>query len=338
MDKKVILPMAKPIITAYPMDANAISIITNNEEAYPWVLNNFIQIMSWRRADIPWKFDLWYSDCFKFYKRCPFLECQRIKKHFVRDKWNDNIHDFIIDSINHGYYVYLVVNTRYISAYEPKQESDIPHDMLIYGYNSLEKIYYIADSMKHGNYSFDSCTYDELENAFHYLKEEHEDYASFSGSIELLSYKKVKAGDFDLSKVIDGLKAYLNSHAFDERSYSNALYGINVYDNYKMYLSLLHDNEVKFDIRPVHNFWEHKFVMMLRLTYMNELGVLHNEGNLLNTFKEIEQKTLVYRNLLLKYAFNHNKEILTNISSELDKIKDNESMVLEQVLRNIKKL
>jgi hypothetical protein len=317
LNEKITLPMAKPIITTYPMDANAISIISNDKETYPWLLNNFMQIMSWDRVELPWKLDIWYSDSFKFYKKCPFLDCQRIKKHFIRDKWNDDINE---------------------SAYEPKRESDRPHDMLIYGYDAIQKIFYVADNFKYGKYSFSTCTFGELENAVHYLREEDENYAGFSSSIELLSYKKPKnrTFDFDLNKVTDGLKAYSSSKAFDEWAYPNAIYGINVYDTYKLYLSLLHNNEVKFDIRPVHLFWEHKFVMMLRLNYMNENDMLHNEDNILSAYKEIEQKTLSYRNLLLKYKINKNQNTLKHIIEELDENKYKESLVLERVLLNIR--
>lgn len=333
-NEKLILPMAKPILTTFPMDANAISIISNTKEAYPWILNHFIQIVSWRRVKLPWELDVFYSDSFKFHKKCPFLDCQRIKKHFIEEKW-DNIKEFIIDSINHGYYVYLVVNTLYISAYEPKRESDSPHDILIYGYDAMQKKFYIADSLKYGKYSFETCSYAELENAFYYLKEENENYSGFSNSIELFSHKKTKAGHFDLNKVVDGLKAYLSSQAFDERANPDFLYGINVYDNYKLYLSLLLNDEVQFVITPLHAFWEHKSVMMLRLEYMVENDMLRNEENLLGAYKEVEQKTLFYRTLIMKYFFNKNKDLLQDVLEEIDEIKNKESLVLERVLANI---
>jgi hypothetical protein len=69
---------------------------------------------------------------------------------------------------------------------------------------------------------------------------------------------------------------------------------------------------------------------------MNENDMLHNEDNILSAYKEIEQKTLSYRNLLLKYKINKNQNTLKHIIEELDENKYKESLVLERVLLNIR--
>jgi hypothetical protein len=324
--------MAEPIIKSYPMDANAISIITNYKEAYPWLLNNFIQLTSFILPSS--RLFLRFTDSFVFYKKCPFLDYQRIKKQFIQNNFNNNILDFIIDAINKGYYVYLVVNTLYISAYEPKRNSDIPHDILIFGYDIMNKIFYIADNFKYGKYSFETCTYFELENAFYNLREEDENHAAFSNSIELLSYKEAIHAKFELEIIVDGIQAYLSSRP-GEWHISKALFGLQVYDYFKVFLSLLQDNEVPFDIRPFHTFWEHKFVMMLRLEFMNNKNMLNNDDGLLNSYKIIEQKALVQRNLMLKYSINQNKGILNRVLEEIEEIKFKEDIVLNKVLLNV---
>ena len=51
--------------------ANALSILLNYKSAYPWLMNNFIQLTS---------YDDYYLDfCDFWYRNCPLLECQRIK-------------------------------------------------------------------------------------------------------------------------------------------------------------------------------------------------------------------------------------------------------------------
>ncbi|CAG7658654.1 hypothetical protein ACFQI7_32665 [Paenibacillus allorhizosphaerae] len=335
MKSPIILPMEYPIITLYPMTANAVSIISNNlSETYPWLLNNFLQLLSWRSDALEGRLIIRYSDSWTFYKNCPFLGHQKINKKFIKSKWNGSIFDFIIDSISQGYYVYLYVNTLYISAYRPSR--DRPHDLFIYGYDYAQKLFYIADNLNYGKYTYATCTFQELIDAINSLSEKDENINHFDNSIILLNYQSNCESSFELNTVVDGIKAYLSSRAFKDVEHPNALYGISVYNNMNIYLSHLEKNQARADIRPFHALWEHKSMMLMRIRYMYDNKMLIDAEKSIKALTSLVDDALLHRNLILKYNFTMKKEILKTIANKIIQNKQKEVLVLRQVLRNIR--
>lgn len=105
----------------------------SNPKSYGWLLNHFIQIVS---------YDDLYLDYYDFtYKNCPVIDRQRIKKSFI---YNMPITDVFENAINASEYIYLVINTKYISLWTNK--SDLPHELFIYGYDKSKKEFYVSDN------------------------------------------------------------------------------------------------------------------------------------------------------------------------------------------------
>lgn len=331
-DNGVILPMEQPVISGYSMDANAIAIVTNHAEAISSLCNYFIQMFSYRRWEGKLEFNIAFSDSFHFYRNFPYLDVQRIKKHIVADKWG-NVHSFLEESLSQGYYAYLILNRHYISAYHPPLEQNSPHDVLIYGFDRKTKKYYFADNLNYGKYGFSSCTYEELEQAFVNLNESAEHFGKFDYSIQLLSYKSHSSASFNLPKVINSLEGYVNSRPLDDRAFHpDTVYGLEVYDCYKRYITMLKKNKVRLDIRPSHNMCNHKAMMLLRIQYMIDNQIVTNTKDLLEGYKEIEHSSLFIRNMLLKFAISKDESILERICPLLDKTKQQEERVLERLL------
>jgi len=316
------------------MDANAIAIISNQKHTYPYILSHFIQLFSWKYHESNWVFELYITDYFKFFKKCPFLDTQRIRKDIINKHWRSNI-DFIIDMLNQGYYIYLIVNTRYISSYKPSRTHDLNHDMFIYGYDQIENEFFIADNFNHGAYSFEKCSYSELENALGNLNPDKID-VGFNNAIYLLSYKESNTKLLDLNRIQQGIRAYLDGTEFDDCKDPNGSYGIEVYQDYQSYISLLKLGQAEIDYRPIHVFYEHKFLMWKRIEYLCEHGILRDDSKLLQEFEQISKWSIVIRNLVLKFSITKDKELLDKIPKQLDVIKCTETDLLEEVLSQFK--
>jgi|GEM_PF-5027082 len=331
MEKK--LPMTEPMIKGYPKDANAVAILSHHEENFALLFSYFIQLLSHREVADPAKFNIGFSDGFEFYKNCSLLDVQRLKKHYVNDKWND-IHHFIQEAIDHEYYVYLIINCLHIPAYEEKENR--PHDLLIYGYNRSTEQYDIADCFRNGKYAFKQCSFRELDQAYFFLPEAEEDFCHFNGAIQLIGYMPQEVC-FQIHKVKYSLEAYLKGLPLDNRSHDpDHVYGIDGFDIFEDYITLLRENpELSLDIRPIYNFWEHKRVMSLRIQYMHDSGWIRNGQKLIQDYDCVEQQVMNHRNLSIKYSVNKDARILDKIRGEVRSLKEKERDILSEILHEM---
>lgn len=331
MEKK--LPMTEPIIKGYPRDANAVSILGRDEANLSLVLSNFIQLVSHREVSSLPKFNICFSDSFHFYKNCPLLDVHRIKKHFIRDKWG-TMHAFIRDAIDNGYYVYLIINCFYISAYE--EHRNRPHDLLIYGYDEASQQYDIADCFTDGIYAFKRCSFLELDHALLHMTEEDENFCDFNHSIELIMYLPQDVS-FESHKVKYSLQAYLESRPLDNRSNDpDHVYGIDGFEVYQAYLNLLLEKpDMTVDLRPIHNFTEHKSVMSRRIEHMDRLGLLTNGSTLREDYAHVEQRVRIFRSMLIKYSIKKDGQMIRKITEELNVLKELESGVVSEVIHQL---
>lgn len=80
-----------------------------------------------------------------------------------------------------------------------------------------------------------------------------------------------------------------------------------------------------------------KKCMLSRIEYMQKHGY-DVDNIILNTYKEIEQKCLQYRNIVLRFHITHNKNIIKDIIISLSEtLEKKESIVLNNLLNSIKK-
>ena len=143
--EKIILQLESPDINVYPIFANPLAIMQVHQETKEWILCNFIQLCSNSEALNFYDFN---------YKFCPYLKIQRISKEYLQ-RMNIDVVKFIINSVAEGYYIYLLVRKKDIKAYkyesEASREQDgFVHDLLIYGYDISQELFYIADNFMDG--------------------------------------------------------------------------------------------------------------------------------------------------------------------------------------------
>lgn len=333
--KKIILPFKSPILTTYPTLANPLSIFSNYEETYPWIMNNFIQLISWHKQFIN------YYDF--FYKNCPLINYNTINKCLVKIGW-DSLTKFIMDSIDNGFYVYLVVNTKYISAYGKYRSG--PHDMMIYGYCKDKEIFYIADNFLNNIYAYQTCTFKELSASVNNLTEADETHLGYNHCIELISYRKNNTAIFDLGRVKESISDYLNSKPTEKwdtlpviwtEGFEKHNFGISCYETIYLHLNFLRNNKT-FDngaLQSFHLQWEHKKMMVRRIEFLNKNKLISDGTTYLNEYSKIADSALACRNLLIKYAMANKEGLLDNIIDRCKDIQLNEERILEKMLISI---
>lgn len=323
----LILPLQTPFTTTFPKDANAVSILLNYPETYPWLMNCFIQLTCWGNQ---------FLDYYDFYYRnCPLIEYQRIKTTLIGRTVEERI-DFICSSLREGYYIVLPVETKYISEYNINSV----HDMFLYGYGENDK-FYIADSFMNGIYKKGNCMRTELARAIEGVSERDYWYNGYRGTIELLSYCPEERAVFETYRVKESIKDYLNSKPtrswytgyamWNASEAENRCFGMRCYNAIFKHLEKAREGEDDASsLRAFHLESEHKKIMGLRLDWLNENCGL--DGDFRVKYKQIEEKAGIAQMLYLKFKVTHNQSIINRISELYVRIMEEEEQVLNQLL------
>ncbi|MCE3199589.1 hypothetical protein [Paenibacillus sonchi] len=334
---KKLLPVNQPLISSYPYYAGPLAILASRGNHYiPWVLSNFIQLS----LDNDYKLDFfqpWIT--WKPYE-CPFLDVQIINRDvFSRQQEQPSgIVEEIINAIDRGYYVYLKVNHRYLSISSNwYQQIDNAHELLIYGYCKVSESFQVADNFG-GKYDFKSCPFDEFIQSCTFPPSFNIDH--YNKIILMKPLENVFLG-FDLLRVIDSLRDYLESRTTEIRNdlsinwARNIVVGIRIYQKIEEYIeSLIEQPDKKLDHRIFHVLWEHKCCMTRRIEYMRENGLLTDEIILIQQ-KELETKALLFRNHALKYNITEDIRIIKKMLKEVNPFAIQEANLISHMVEHI---
>jgi hypothetical protein len=342
MKSQNMLPMTEPFIDTFSMHANGLSILLNYPDAYPWLMNNFIQIISWHK---------YLPDYYDFNLRnCPLLNYYSLDKMYLRTKWADNIAGFMMDAIDNGFYLATIVMTGYISAYLGRENQ--AHGIFIFGYDLDKSEFYIADNFNFGKYAYKTCSFKEMEMAYSSISSEDEEKYpgpdQMKACIEMFSYRKNSDAVFQLSRMKESLTDYLHSRPthhwytatvkWVSETIDSHSFGFNgKYDAILDHLINFKHGKIKqIDVRILHVIFEHKSTMVRRLKYLTENKLVHNGEHFLNIYAELEKDTLVCRNILLKSSIT--KKILNadDLIMKYKEIKASELGVLEKLINTMK--
>ncbi len=308
------LPMMIPRITGYAFYANLLSILGNYEQSYGWMYSNFIQLKYHRDENEGHR--IYFFD--KTIGMTPFVYYQR----YSRDMIEEDITKLIKRALDHKHYVFLSVDYYYIPNTNCYQKAHFGHDLFIYGYDEVKKVFYIAGNMMHWKYMYSTCTFEELADAY-------QNYES-TGSVDILQgvimYKVMEENTYalNLPLISDSIQDYLDSsvkHMSDrnDTEEKDMIYGISTLLHTLDYLKTFIDNEEEsIDIRPFHTLWDHKNMMLARVNYLKESAWLDNADKLIERFGKLNETALYNRNLALKYSMVRNKEIVKRMMDNLN--------------------
>lgn len=322
------LPMAESPIVGLQFIAYSLGIILNDKESLPWYYSNYIQLATGNTFRSTMTFyPSWFNTN-------PFLDVQAFKKEVMK-YGNINIHSFIKDCIDHQTYFYSSFDEFYVPHRNYYGNRHFCHDFLIHGYDAAQQEYILLGFNENHFYESTKISFSQFEEAFF----------SETAMIEYVHLLKRKEGykyDFDLPFVYEMLEDYYYSRNTSER-YSKCsdvltdrLWGLEVYKGLSGYFNSLINENARYDIRPLHILYEHKKCMVSRLKYMNDNGYINDYSYLYDNYINIENKTLVMRNLQLKYSATRDKQYLNNIIDILVEIEQKEKELLEIFLDKIR--
>lgn len=331
-----ILKVTMPEITSYPIYAHFLAIMQTHAETRDWILSSFMQICSNSKVLNFYDFN---------YTSSPFLKVQRIEKAFLKE-WSIDIMHFIFKSITQGFYVYLLVKKRYIAAYGlsnlvTDNQDESVHNIMIYGFDMREKVFYIADNFAHGKYAFSKCGFSDLEEAIRHMRQEDENQGGFNGTVELIKYRGDFCPDLSVKRIYEGLSDYYECRP---TGMWNIMHINNYNRNRKWYFGqeCFEYIEIKireldwFSIQDFHLMWEHKVHLRNVFEYLIEMQYIH-DAEAVCEMDSIAQKTLCARNLITKYNTTGKSSIKDSIIEQYKNIRENESKLIYRVIRQLEK-
>ncbi|OAS17728.1 hypothetical protein [Paenibacillus oryzisoli] len=340
--KKISLPLAKPIITSYPTTTAVLSIILTESSSLPWFYNNFIQLYSRGKEFIQTGLEFYNDFIFKF---CPLIAQEHLTSESI-EILDIDVVIFMLRLLEKNKYIFVYLDMFHIRAYtQAYQKKHDYHAALIYGFDSEEKIFYIADFFN-GKYSYETATYEEICSGY-YSMGKFNLQQNISG-INVLSFNKSPFGLYEKEKWIFNaamvstlIQDYLSSkdsYAILGTPKENLICGIEVYNVLIENLNEIHNGNKKlseFHIKPFHISWNHKTVMLDRIKYMGELGVLKNYKKLYDDYKEIVTLSLITRNIALKSFITNDASLMISVSEKLHYMISQEKLILQDLVNQL---
>ncbi len=334
LDVEKILPMKYPFITSYPYKANLLSVLLNYKDTIPWLLSQYIQL------EFPQSYNFPRLDMFSLnnWKTCPWIYYQRIGRNIINSKW-DSFTDFIIECISREIYVYVFLNMDafgYVSK----------HDKFIYGYNTEEQVFFVADFYLHTgfSYAYDKISFSEMEKAYQSTLDE-DDWLS---GIELINYRTIKNDffrksrinyEFDIKTIKMSLEEYLNSinssiviRNSNEQFKKNFVFGMDIYKQLEKYMNEASKNK-HIDIRPFHVLYDHKKYMLYLVYYLYNNHYISNVEKIYSSYYKMTQDALKLRNLIIKYDIKPSENILKIAYDLLNIICSEEKKTVTSLIR-----
>jgi hypothetical protein len=343
--EQVTLPIAYPNITSYPSFASILSILACYKKTEAWIYNNFINLWGISELEngggIPIRFSSWDTR-----KICPFLQYSNIEREVIKACYKNYV-NFIISYISLGHYLFLSYDEFYISHSRNYKKKHFIHQLLIYGFNLNKETFNVADFFRHRKFSFEEVCFSDVEKAIEnvakLLAPSHDIF------VDVLKYIDCEYA-FDNELEIKNLCDYLNStntylsyeekalHPFEKRDFylKKMVLGISNYGLVKDYLSkLILNKDLIHDIRPFHVLWDHKVLMILRIKYLIENGLIPNSTILCERFKTICDLCLINRNFFIKYTITGDKDILKKLIDKIDTIECDEKWLINELINEL---
>lgn len=273
-------------------------------EAYPWIMNNFINIYM---MNTTWE-DMFFNWEHGF--ECPFMEMSRMDGVMLRTILGKekSFSEIVVHLLQKGYYIYSCINMKYIPSYFC--EKDLSHNIFIYGCDTEKRIFYVADffNIQNRKFSVQTCTFQQLEDSFQHYYDTigDEDNSSIYDDVITYTPRIMMQWTFDpdilkkqLQAYVDGEKLFAGTSIKNQYSY---VFGLKIYDR----LVELLEGENEFGVRPFQLLYDRARLMDMRIAYLEQNGMLFQNDTLLKQMnQEYLDHALMARNCFLKEKYRH---------------------------------
>ncbi|MBO9610244.1 MAG: hypothetical protein J7639_30070 [Paenibacillaceae bacterium] len=337
MEKK--LPLIEHPFTSYPVPTAILSIILQNQNALPWLYNNFIQLYS---RNIRFNLGFYHHPDLLF-AICPFVKRFVIPRSVMRRM--ETVVDWMLPNLDDGNYILVMVNGKYIPAYKQYYRKEhFNHPVLIYGYHADERLFYVADFAT-GRYESYTATFDEMDLAYR-STDRFEGLDDYIGGVNMLHYESapelsgIRSNRFNTELVVKLTADYLDSRdtyrLFGFNS-DDCLYGIRIHQAMAEKLNVLAEGGLEFDDFgriPFHVLWNHKMCMLDRLNYVAQTNLLHVSPQLIARYEPLVALSLINRNLFLKMQLTGQRSTAAAIAKNITQIVEAEHDILTEWLQS----
>ncbi|MBP3325591.1 MAG: hypothetical protein J6L77_04120 [Coprococcus sp.] len=288
------LNLKKPLVGSFPVYSDVFALMPDGEEALHWLCNNFIQIRYFTTVSV-----IFFEQYRSLLDTCPFLTHFSCSREIIKNEFHD-IHNYAEKMIRQEHYVFLYVDRYYISGYEEYKVEHHLHEILLYGFDEKEKIYYCADNIGDGRFGTLECKYEEFEAAYDAIHD-----VPFHQNVHLLRLGKwwdVKDEPIRMERIVTLLDDYVNSYYMNnpQEPFTEMKYGFNIH------YEILHDLEEEhrhgdMDVRAMCTLYEQKQLMTIRFKYLYEKDPKEVYKILAEFFEGLEKEYYIIRNCITRY-------------------------------------
>ena len=328
MKKANKLPIFKPFYSVYHEQANGTAILSKNDNAKNWYLNECMNL----RCDRHFLYSHTAPNVLiarSSYKLNPFLK----KEGFNTKYFGDSLHEVIHKLIDDGYYVVLDgVNEYFANKVYNKKTQPLSADGLIYGYDDRKNIYNVLAY----NENHEHTSFNVVQSCF----SKANDLAIKNGDSGILYGIKSdgKKHIFSPLLVIRHFAEYLNSSLeIFSPDIAEEAYGTVVHDYIGMYLDGLYDGSIFYKQQNPNIFLvlsEQKRFMLERLIRLEtELSM---DNKISNEYSEIVKISEELINLYDSYCKMRQDNILPIMKEKILYMKQQEETLLREMIKNVK--
>jgi hypothetical protein len=276
------------------------------------------------------------------YLMCAWIKPQFFSREYISRHYS-NIGEFFVEAINHGAYIFTVINQQYILS--EMKGSDVgwsPHEFLIYGYDTDKNTFNAADFTFRDKYSFEEVNIDLVCKGYDDIGVKHDYIAHRREGVALLTFNENTKYYFDRILVKENISNYLegvgvsyitrmmlpdNTHMCNNDS---GCTGIDAYEMLYEHLRALRTSDDGFDWRVPHVVYDHKVLMSARISFMNSIGIADFSG-ILSEFAQIRDRAHRLRNLYLKIFISEKMDSITDAINGYKDMCEKERVLLSRV-------
>lgn len=332
----MILSVEYPIITTNPDHAHLLSILGYNTFSKPWILNNYINLVSGfsQEDERPW------INFYKFqnYIECPLIDVNIFDRNFIN---TNSFFQFVFESFKESYFIILNLDLFYLSSSPCFQKVHWPHQTLLFGLE--DNTIYLGDFYKNQKYIHTTEPFQNVLNAFENMEKLEADYDNIFCRLtffkKILLIKKTKLSvELDIYSIRTQLLDFLNAKNLMEKyvspesgCFSNMEYGIAALERLQNYVTKCTD---KLYIKPFHVLIDHSKLMWERLNCLLDCGIEINSfitayGSLLECAKNLTPLVIKFnvrgteklKNMICKtllYFIEEEKKIIKDVLFKMD--------------------
>lgn len=337
---KNILKITDSPIKGYPDYAYALSVVMNKPENEAWLYCNYLQLY-FLPSDVASSMRYYYTDTNNrlWNTRNPLLDYQLVLRDMLK-KYNIDIIDFIIDSIDSGFYLYLYLDEYFIENRIAYKKERYPHTTFFYGYDTEKEVLYSFgyDSSRH--LSYETLSFDVVRKAYEELQEGkyHDD-----NLIYLFCYNETGSPyHFDINSVIRQLTEFVDSvessyhydNCFNRRE--EMFFGMEALEKFKEYLCKANELETFQYYKNFFMLWEYVDLMNKRIDYMIKEGYLQESTKSKEIFQQLEMKYKALINMYIKYISTQSDSVFEKILTRYDENKELLEKGLKTLLEELK--